>query len=197
MQGTLHIHHGVDDLLRIHLGNRRHLGYLRRLFLRRISNRHQLIIRKAVYTERTEKDIQIRRRQRSVLVCQIHQISTLTQLGTLLIRDHSRQTRTLEQIIHQQVYILQRCEFLHFTVRIAKDKLRLYKRRTDEQRHLLDGHRQTDSRRIGQLTHLHRCSGCLFGIEFLDERNDRYLVNTHLRNSERIFIDSQGLHSSR
>ena len=134
------------------------------------------------------------------MIGQVHEIRTLCQQVTLFLRHHTCQTRTLEQIVHQQVYILQRGHLLHLTRRVAVHQLRLDLRRTDKNRHLFHSHRQTYRRRIGQLMHLHRCSRSLRSVETRDERYNSYLLDLHLRYRQTVFRKRQlcrGRHNRR
>ena len=141
-----------------------------------------------MFSESTQEDIEILCCERCVLICQIHEVSTLLQQRPLFIGDHTGEAGTLEQIVHQEVYILQRRQLMHFTRCIAIDERGLHQCRAHEDRHLLDGHRQTDSGGIGQFTHLHRDSRGLDGIESLNERHNGNLVEIDLRHGYRVIV---------
>ena len=189
MQCTLQFRYHSNHLFRIQF---RRLFSHSRFFFLRISESEQLLVRlEIIDTEGMQQAVHVMSREHGVLIRQIHEVGSLTEQRTLLIGHHARQTRTLEQVIHQQMHVLQRTHLRHLARRITVHEFGLDKSRTHEDGHLLHAHRQTDSGCIGQLTHLHGRSRGLHGIQALKERHNGYSLDTHLRHGHRVAGNSQ------
>ena len=72
---------------------------------------------------------------------------------------------------------------------ITIHKTRLHLGRTNEDRHLVHRHRQTNRQGVRQFAHLERDSRSLHGIEALDKRHYRDTVDVYLRNLQRVHVE--------